>query len=270
MTQTAVNDTTPGKNIDCGMANIQYATLADNWKVATIPQQQRGIADRQLHDLREGNIHPVFASLQLALQAVKLDRFSLLDAACASGYYYEVIRTLDCRKIAYTGSDYSPAMIEAAKTFYPDVAFEVQDVTKTSYADHQFNVVLLSGAIEHIPAYHEALSESCRVAKDYLIIHRCPLTHHKEHESTVNIQYGAEILKMYFSKPLLLEEIRTHGFSLVQEIETYRERGFRGGIRRVKNEVKTFRHKQQSIEEIRPSVQTFVFWRHASQKSLSI
>ena len=66
--------------------------LADVWQDADIPAAQRRVVDVQLANLAKGEVDPVFAALAEALQHVDLVRFSILDGACASGYYSEVIR----------------------------------------------------------------------------------------------------------------------------------------------------------------------------------
>src|SRR3990172_2007436 len=102
---------------------------SENWKDPTIPKLQRRVVDAELENLHRGVISPVYSSLVETLTHIPLSEFTLLDAACASGYYSEVIRTLDKRRIRYIGSDYSPAMIESAKKYYPHQQFVVQNLT---------------------------------------------------------------------------------------------------------------------------------------------
>jgi|GEM_PF-6411077 hypothetical protein len=75
--------------------------LANNWRAGHIPAQQRSVVDKQISAMRSGDIDPVFASCIAALKAVKLESFSLLDGACASGYYSDVLQALDPRAIEY-------------------------------------------------------------------------------------------------------------------------------------------------------------------------
>jgi len=64
-------------------------------------------------NLRKGYADPVFVALSEAMKGVELTSFSLLDAACATGYYAEVIKTLERKDIEYKGCDYSDAMIKS-------------------------------------------------------------------------------------------------------------------------------------------------------------
>jgi SAM-dependent methyltransferase len=201
--------------------DAELRELADAWQDADIPAVQRRVVDVQLANLAQGKVDPVFAALAEALRYVDLPRFSILDAACASGYYSEVIRVLDQRPIAYEGCDYSPAMIESARAHEPGVPFSVEDLTALTKADDSFDVVLLAGVLEHIPDYPKALGEAGRVAREYLIVHRCPTVDGPEHLRTIGTQYNVLTPRTFFSLPLLGSEIAAVGFDPVATIDVY-------------------------------------------------
>jgi len=193
----------------------------NNWKDNQVPALQRKVVTVQLENLHQGIIDPAFLSLTEALAEIKLSTFSLLDVGCATGYYAEVIKTLDKRSIDYEGCDYSEDMIRAAKGYYPNEKFETQDVTCLSYHNNAFDVVLISGVLEHVPDYHKGITEVCRIAKQYIIWHRCPLTSKFENVHTIASQYNIEVPRIYFSKKKIMDEIQQRGFCLIKEIDTY-------------------------------------------------
>lgn len=195
--------------------------LSENWKAADIPALQRSVVEVQLKALHRGAVDPVFQAFQRALKCVDLVQFRLLDAACASGYYSEALQVLDQRKIEYVGSDYSPSMVELAQRCYPHQRFEVQDLTRLTFAEKSFSVVMAAGVIEHVPNYTQALREICRVASDYVIIHRSPVTNGKNHEFTVGSQYSIETPRIFFSEKKLVTEFATLGFALTSSFEVY-------------------------------------------------
>ena len=199
----------------------ELRALADAWQDADIPAAQRGVVDVQLANLAKGEVDPVFAALASALRHVDLPRFSILDGACASGYYGEVIHMLDPRPITYEGCDYSPAMIASARAHQPGVPFSVQDLTALTMADASFDVVLLAGVLEHIPEYPKALRELSRVAREYLIVHRCPTVSGPDHVRTIGTQYNIRTPRTFFSLPLLASEIAGVGFEQVATIDVY-------------------------------------------------
>ena len=198
--------------------------LSNNWKDKDIPDLQRKVVEVVLENMSKGVIDPVVASLDRLLKRIPLQSFTFLDAACATGYYHEFIRRLDSRRIEYRGCDYSESMILAALSCYPEVEFEVQDLTDLKYPDRSFDVVMLSGVLEHIPQWQKALSEVCRIAGQYVIHHRCPLTPGQNHEYTIGTQYTIETPRTYFSKELLIEDYRASGFALVKETDVYNPR----------------------------------------------
>jgi len=192
-----------------------------NWKEQSIPALQRKVVDAELANLHRGIIAPVYASLIHTLKQIPLAEFSLLDAACASGFYSEVIRMLDKRNIHYAGSDYSRAMVDMARSLYPDEHFEVQDLTSLTYDVKSIDVVLLSGVLEHIPDYEKALQEACRVAKKYVILHRLPFTDHSENEYTLGSQYSIKTPRIYFARKVLLADLERHHPFLSHEQDSY-------------------------------------------------
>jgi trans-aconitate methyltransferase len=68
-----------------------------------------------LANLAAGIVDRVFEPVIDALTALPLERFSLLDAGCATGYYSEVIRSRVPKDVWYRGCDFSEAMVEQAR-----------------------------------------------------------------------------------------------------------------------------------------------------------
>lgn len=198
---------------------VKMVDMADNWKDFNIPALQRRVVEQQLKNLKEGIVDPVFVPLVDALNSLDLERFSLLDAACATGYYSEVIRLHVTKEVKYRGSDYSEAMIKEARRYYRDLQFDVEDLTKLTYPSNSFDVVLLSGVLEHIPDFHDAISEACRVCSSYVLLHRCPLTSSREYEYTKGSQYNIATPRIYFPQDLFINEFRTHGFIIHRKID---------------------------------------------------
>jgi trans-aconitate methyltransferase len=49
-------------------------------------------------------------------------------------------------------------MIRAARSFYPETTFEVQDLTNLKYNDRSFDIVMAAGVMERIPDWAKAIS----------------------------------------------------------------------------------------------------------------
>ncbi|MBN1257226.1 MAG: class I SAM-dependent methyltransferase [Planctomycetes bacterium] len=231
-------------------AEEELNSLSNNWQDANIPLLQCRVVELQLENLRKGIVDPVFAVLGKALRAIPPVNFSLFDGAAASGYYSEVIHTLDPRAITYQGSDYSEAMARTARANYPKIPYLVQDLTNLAHPDRSFDVVLLSGVLEHIPRYREAISEACRLARKYIILHRAPLTTAPEHCHTIGSQYNIRTPRTWYSRKLLLAEFKANGYAVIWESKIYPEaipftRRFKQALKRLvkgrREEIRTYK-----------------------------
>lgn len=233
--------------------------LSNMWKDKDIPLLQRQVVDQQLKNFSNGLFDPVFTPILEALKSLKLKNFSLLDAACATGYYYEVIRSQYSDNAKYTGSDYSEAMIEQARKHYPKVQFDIEDLTKLTYKDKEFDIVLVSGVLEHIPIFEDAISESCRTCNKYVIIHRCPLVNEAINIYTSGSQYNIKTPRIYFSRNLLIKEFNKHQFNFYKEIPLYSnpDTSF---INSLKSLVKIYILKKKQNVQTR-SIRTLIFKR---------
>jgi SAM-dependent methyltransferase len=198
----------------------ELANLAGNWKDPTIPDLQSTVSDHQMARFRGGDVDAVFASLVGALRSIASAPGGILDAACATGYYSEVVRSV-WPTINYLGSDYSDAMIAKSRERYPRERFQVEDATKLSFADRQFGCVLLSGALEHIPNYAEAIAEICRVAKNYVVLHRVPIIRGRRIRYTIGSQYSIATPRIYYPRSFIRAAFRRQGFKLVADRPTY-------------------------------------------------
>lgn len=221
---TDVNETygklqsTDGPHRDADLDELRQYSAA--WKDESIPKQQGQIVDIQIGNLRNGIIDPVFSALIQTLRRIPETELSILDAACASGYYSEVIGLAKPGAV-YTGSDYSAAMIAEAKSRYPDRSFSVEDACRLSFADRSFDCVMLSGAIEHIPEYGKAITEICRVARRHVILHRVPMILAKKAHLTLSTQYQVETPRIFLPQRELLARMGENGFVLRDERAVY-------------------------------------------------
>jgi ubiquinone/menaquinone biosynthesis C-methylase UbiE len=198
--------------------------LSEAWRADDIPDLQSVVSDCAVKEFRSGEIVPVFSSLVRILKRLSRKRIAtFLDLACATGYYKEVVGSvLGCT--AYHGADYSRAMIDKALAKYPGTPFTVQDATDLTFQDRSFDVVMLSGALEHIPHYERAIQQLCRVSAKWVILHRLPVHAGKSLENihTVGVQYSIRTPRTYFSLDFVINEFRKHGFRMVLNAPTYK------------------------------------------------
>ena len=211
-------------NTEVSVSRDDLVRLSEAWRAEDIPDLQSVVSDFQIKEFRSGEIDPVFISLVRILERLSKERIAtFLDVACATGYYKEVVESvLGCT--AYSGADYSRAMIDRAQAKYAGTPFSVQDATNLTFQDRSFDVVMLSGALEHIPYYEQAIQQLCRVSAKWVILHRLPVHAGESLENihTVGTQYSIRTPRTYFSLDFVISEFRKHGFGMVVNTPTYK------------------------------------------------
>ncbi|MCP4049459.1 MAG: class I SAM-dependent methyltransferase [bacterium] len=86
----------------------------------------------------------------------------LLDAGCGKGFTGNSVFGL-CKE--YHGFDISYSAVAIAKKRLPNGVFNVGSLKKLPYDDEEFDCVVCSEVLEHIPDYLKAMSELSRVTK---------------------------------------------------------------------------------------------------------
>jgi SAM-dependent methyltransferase len=195
---------------------------ASSWQHADF-QRQWEIADRQLRQLRRGKPPPVFASF-IALMNGYVDPsrpLSMLDCACTTGYYLDVIRFALRHRITFTGSDLASAAIEIARARHPDVSWHVANLTQLPFANGEFDIVMASGVLEHVPDWRLALEEICRVAAGQIILHRLPISPTGRFSDGEVEMYGISTPRHSFAFHDIVEILLGRGFLLIGSLDTY-------------------------------------------------
>jgi len=83
---------------------------------------------------------------------------SALDVGCSTG---DLLNSLNVRK--KVGIDFSPKMIEVAKSKYPKIDFRIMDAEKINF-DEKFDYVIFSNVIGYLPDIQRAFEEVKKVS----------------------------------------------------------------------------------------------------------
>jgi SAM-dependent methyltransferase len=195
--------------------------LTEAWKDESLPGKQRALVERELAAMYQGGSITPFDVLANALRPLltRHPSAAVLEIGCASGYYREVLRYLLGRPINYTGVDYSPAMIDLARDYYPAGNFSVADGARLPFADQSFAVVISSCVLLHVPNYQQHIRETTRVAGDVIVVHRTPIcrtrpTHHLRKKG-----YGVDMVELCFNEGELLALFAEGGFTVTSQQE---------------------------------------------------
>ncbi len=196
--------------------------MSNSWEKADFSKQW-SIAKPQLVALKSGDIPSVFGSLiNLFDKYVPFsEHYKLLDCACASGYYFDVIRLLSHHDISYTGSDLAPSAIEIARARHPEIDWHVASIVNLPFDNKSFDIVMASGVLEHVPAWKDGISEMARVTRQYVIMHRLPISPTGEFQDGEMQMYGIPTVRYSFSFYEIIDMMKSHGFVLINSLDTY-------------------------------------------------
>lgn len=211
------------KSISCGHRRIDAADvteeMAAGWRDPSIPAQQRALVQRELESMYQGNVPVHFAALATLLRPHVPEDATLLEIGCASGYYYEILEYLLGRRIEYTGVDYSDTMIDMARQFYPRPRFFAADAKSLFFADRQFDVVVSSCVLLHVPNYRDHIAETARVANAMIVLHRTPVCRDSGTRYLTKKAYGVDTVELVFNEKELLYLFELEGFALAAQQE---------------------------------------------------
>ena len=86
----------------------------------------------------------------------------VVDLGCGSGVFTNVLQQ---RGYRCTGVDLSPTLIKIAREKYPGIDFLEGDIEKLPFPDGQFDGVLLSGVLHHLPELSRCATEVMRILR---------------------------------------------------------------------------------------------------------
>jgi len=185
-----------------------------------IAGKQRRLVDQQLAAMRAHDPPPHFDSLGKLLQRLQCHvagHASLLDAACASAYYFEVIQYYVGDWIQYHGIDFNPGMVAMTQARYPGLLIVQGNVCDMDmFNDRVFDIVLSGATIGHIEDWHSAVRELARVSRQWLILHRTWILPDVETPTRVEMRdaYGHLVPYITFNERELMTLIRECGFEI--------------------------------------------------------
>jgi SAM-dependent methyltransferase len=179
----------------------------------TVARQERAYRNL-IAAMKRGEPRLDFTVAAEAVAATGLTKPSLIEIGCGSGYYSEVFAVLLPGCVAYTGIDYSTAMIARAQAQYAAVQFEVADASRLPYPDARFDIAFNGVSLMHIVDYAAAIREAARVAARYCILHTVPVF--DDHRTTYlrKYAYGAPVVEIVFGRAELMSLCTESGLHL--------------------------------------------------------
>ena len=194
---------------------------AETWKANDVADQMLELAREQLRDPESVPPYRAFIdAIEWALAELALpDPARLLDFGCGVGHYSELLERRFPGRFAYTGCDYSEAMIEAARREWGDRSFVVNDLFANTIDLGRFDLVVASALVDVTEDYGQALDVLLGSGAPYVLLHRQQLT---DAASRVEVVPGYAGQTTYRSRLNMgdLEQIATrHGRTILASFD---------------------------------------------------
>ena len=111
----------------------------------------------------------LYPSEKVFLPRVLFPGAKVLDVGCASGGFYNIMRSLE-PSVVYTGIDIAPPAIQMAKEKFPEGRFMVTDGIEMPFEDDSFDLVHCTSVLVIEPRYKELLKEMYRVSNRFVLM----------------------------------------------------------------------------------------------------
>jgi SAM-dependent methyltransferase len=118
---------------------------------------------------RRHEVSDLYPSEKVFLPRVLFPGVKVLDVGCASGGFYNIMRSLE-PSIEYTGIDIAEPAIELAKERYPEASFQATDGLRIPFDDDSFDLVHCTSVLVVEPRYKELLEEMYRVSNRFVLV----------------------------------------------------------------------------------------------------
>ena len=149
-------------------------------------------------DFYSQNRHEVsdlYPSEKIFLPRVLFPGAKVLDVGCASGGFYNIMRSFEPR-IDYTGIDLSEKAVELAVERYPEARFMVTEGFRLPFQDNEFDIVHCTSVFNNEPNYQEMLEEMYRVSNRFVLVDiRLLKDLGSQLESVYNIQFNGKTVE---------------------------------------------------------------------------
>jgi len=143
------------------------------------------------------------------------DIFSVLDAGCGQGIYYDVLA--DFRNKRYVGLDFSRGMLEFCRDKHSNIVLVNGNITEISFSDKFFDVVICFNTLMYIDKdTSRAINELLRVVRKLLLI-VVPLAEKEVVTDDCIVFKKAEFLSLFDS--VIVEDLQYYQNYLLQVVK---------------------------------------------------
>ena len=134
-------------------------------------------------------VSDLYPSEKVFLPRVLFPGIKVLDIGCASGGFFNIMRTYE-PAIEYTGIDLSVKAVGMARERYPEAKFIVTEGFGLPFEDNTFDLVHCTSVFNNEPNYQAMLQEMYRVSSRFVLVDiRLLKNIGKQQNSIYNIQF---------------------------------------------------------------------------------
>lgn len=164
--------------------------------------------NRLAKDTLWGSLREIVLSENICRYISKKNR-NVIDIGCGDGFLLHCLtKRLKCD---FWGLDISAVRIKRLKNRLPFIRTVKGDILKLPFENNQFDAVICSEVLEHVPNFEKAINELIRITKKELIITvpndqglkkvicpRCEKEHYVDgHMNKFNVKTFKELIRLY-------------------------------------------------------------------------
>jgi SAM-dependent methyltransferase len=176
------------------------AKLPCGWLDPAAARRQHRAFVPLLKRMRNGQPRADFVALAAAVRATGLDDPLIVEVGCASGWNSEVLTHLLGRPIHYVGVDYSHAMVAIGRRCYPETRFLAGDAGRLPLHAGCCDILVSGTMLMHVLDYRGAIRESCRVTRQWCVLHSVPILTHRGTTLMSKRAYGQLTVEIVFNE----------------------------------------------------------------------
>jgi SAM-dependent methyltransferase len=137
-------------------------------RIKPSPKYWSSPASLKFYSVSRSRIDDLYPSEKIFLPRLLKKGFKVLDAGCAAGGFYSIMKGIQ-PDIIYYGCDFSAELIKKAKQTYNGVKFIVADLIALPFKENYFDLVNCAGTCHMIPDYLAAIAQMYRVSRRFLL-----------------------------------------------------------------------------------------------------
>jgi SAM-dependent methyltransferase len=193
----------------------------ESWKSDAVADQMRTLAREQLAEPQAVPPYRAFLeAMRMLVDELPLPTPArLLDFGCGTGHYGELLERHFPGSFEYTGCDYAPEMVEAARAEWPGRTFVVNDLFDNRLHLGSYDVLLAGALVDVLPEYERALDQLLGSPVPYVLLHRQQLTQGRSRTEVAPGYAGQLTHRTYLNRADLEAAAARHGRELVRTFD---------------------------------------------------